>query len=557
MSNRRRLFAWFASLLALLPSAGLPAARAADELVVEFDGLALPIDLADLEAWTRTPTAQHSTQAVWLYLLDPEARLGLIRLLQAPLLRDRSFGMELLSSWTGEQLLREVGTILQGEDGQNTAPELLASLRQLFARQQEVSSLALLRAIPQRRLTLRIDRLLGQAEQGRAQLRLQRQAINLLRSQPLPLRRSQPLLPAAKLLSPQRLLLSVPHRPTPLPVQVWARAVASSPVRSTWLLLLPGLGGSSSHLSWLARALAERGWPVVVVDHPGSDEQAVKESLLGDGPPPGAESVPQRLADVQAVLAARADGRIGWLGGASAEDEGLVLIGHSLGALTALMAAGLVPEAGLQQRCERVLVSLPLANISRLLQCHLPAITGDGATPLPQSEPLLHLGGIPLRGVVAFNSFGSLLWPRHGLADLPVPVLMVGGSLDLVTPPLQEQLGLLVTSGHPRSRLVLVDGGSHFSPVRLPADRQALFRLGQALVGEEPERVQALLLQLTLEFLESARHPALLAPQRRDHAGVQAYVLDPAAARRWQQQLPRIKSAPVGPAGPPADPPRP
>ena len=48
MSNRRRLTAWFASLLALLPAAGPPAARAADELVVQFDGLALPIDLEDL-----------------------------------------------------------------------------------------------------------------------------------------------------------------------------------------------------------------------------------------------------------------------------------------------------------------------------------------------------------------------------------------------------------------------------------------------------------------------------------------------------------------------------
>ncbi len=545
---------------------GSPAARAADELVVAFDGLALPIDLADLEAWTRTPSAQASTQAVWLSLLDPEARGGLIRLLQAPLLRDRSFGMELLGSWTGEQMLREVGTILQGADGQNLAPELMASLRQLFQRQPSVSSLELLRAIPQRRLILRIDRLLVQAEQWRAQLLLQGEAIHQLRRQPLPLRRSQSLLPVQGSrgpLAPQRLLLAVPHRPTPLPVQVWAPGGAARQVSPVWLLLLPGLGGSSTHLSWLARALAERGWPVVVVDHPGSDEQAVKQSLEGDGPPPGAESVPQRLADLQAVLAARADGRLAWLGGDPGADEGLVLIGHSLGGLTALMAAGLVPEAGLQQRCQRVLIALPLSNISRLLQCQLPAITGDGALPLPAPEAMPRLGGIPLRAVVAFNSFGSLLWPRQGLAALPVPVLMVGGSLDLVTPPLQEQLGLLASSGHPRSRLVLVDGGSHFSPVRLPADRQALFRLGEGLVGKDPERVQALLLQLTLEFLESARHPALLSVQRRDHAGVRAYVLDPLAARRWQRRLslgdsaPAIRSSPAGPAGPPAGPPPP
>ena len=338
-------------------------------------------------------------------------------------------------------------------------------------------------------------------------------------------------------------------------MEVWGPGAAQRPSSSTWLLILPGLGGSSTHLSWLARALASRGWPVVVVDHPGSDEQAVKESLTGDAPPPGAESVPQRLADLQAVLAARTEGRLSWPGSDPGADEGLVLIGHSLGGLTALMAAGLVPETGVQQRCGQALVSLPLTNISRLLQCQLPTITGDGAVPLPVAEALPRLGGIPLLGVVTYNSFGSLLWPQQGLAGLPAPVLMVGGSLDLVTPPVQEQLALLASSGHPRSRLVLVDGASHFSPVRLPADRQALFRLGQELVGEDPERVQALLLQLTLEFLESARHAGLLSSQRREHAGVQAYVLDPAAARRWQRSLPVIRSAPAGRAVPPAGPP--
>ncbi len=541
MPNRRRLIAWFASLLVSLPAGGLPPARAADELVVRFDGISLPIALDDLEDWTRKPGAQHGNQAVWLNLLDSQSQQGLIQLLHAPLLRDRSFGMELLNSWTGEQMLREVGGILQGPGGESTAPVLLATLRQLFARQSEVSSLQLLRSLPQQQLILQVDSLLALAAFWRDQLHHQRQAIALLRRQPLPQRRSQPLLPEGnrlRTLAPQRLLLPVPHRPTPLPLEIWPADLSSQRGSSAWLLLLPGLGGSASQLNWLAQALAQRGWPVVVVNHPGSDDEAVQTSLLGDGPPPGAESVPMRLADVQSVLTAWSEGRWTGLGRDPADDPGLVLIGHSLGGLSALMAAGLVPEAGLAERCDRALVSLPLTNVSQLLQCQLSGITGDGASPLPQSATTPRIGGVRLEGVVTLNGFGSLLWPHQGLAPLPVPVLMVGGSLDLVTPPVQEQLGLLVSSNHPRSRLVLVDGGSHFSPVRLQAQDQALFRLGRDLVGESPERVQGLLLQLTLEFLESARHPSLLSPQRRDHGGVFGYVLDPVAARRWQRSLP-------------------
>jgi hypothetical protein len=91
---------------------------------------------------------------------------------------------------------------------------------------------------------------------------------------------------------------------------------------------------------------------------------------------------------------------------------------------------------------------------------------------------------------------------------------------------------------HPRSRLVLVEGASHFSPVRIDNRGEALFRLGEELVGIEPLKVQALLLNLTSEFLQGFEHPLLLSPQRRDQDGVRAYVLDRNQARRWQGLLP-------------------
>jgi hypothetical protein len=179
----------------------------------------------------------------------------------------------------------------------------------------------------------------------------------------------------------------------------------------------------------------------------------------------------------------------------------------------------------------------PQANLSRLMQCQLPGIIGDGAASaapgLAQvSQPT------PLLGVVAFNGFGSLLWPYRGLQDLNVPVLLVGGSLDLVTPPVQEQLAVFARARHPRSRLVLVEGASHFSPVRIESRGEALFQLGEELVGIAPLKVQALLLNLTTEFLQGMEQPSLLSPQLREQEGVQAYVLDGGQARRWRQRIP-------------------
>ncbi|MEI6360013.1 MAG: alpha/beta fold hydrolase, partial [Synechococcus sp. ELA619] len=317
----------------------------------------------------------------------------------------------------------------------------------------------------------------------------------------------------------QLISLPVAHRSTPLQLVLWPSQ--GSPPSPGWVLLMPGLGGSAAQLGWLGAALAERGWPVLVLEHPGSDEQAVRALLNGLKPPPGAETLPIRLQDVQAVVAAEQAGRLPRLG------RSVVLMGHSFGGLTALLAAGLRPEADLASRCRRAMRQLPLTNLSRLLQCQLARVT------LPTPQPLAQ----PVAGLVIFNGFGSLLWPNRGLAGLDAPVLLVGGSLDLVTPPLGEQLELFLPEANPRNRLALVYGASHFSPVRIRPGAQALFQLGDDLVGLAPERVQGMELSLTSEFLLGLEAPMVLPPQRRKLGGVNAYVLDRAAAARWRAAL--------------------
>lgn len=507
-----------ASLLAGF-QAGLPVARAADQLDVRLDGLSLPVDLRQLEAWSRDPAGDHGDLSTWLDLLDGRSRADLRRLLAAPLLRDRSFGQQLLDSWAGERVLDEVGVLVTTSEGVPSGPLLLGSLRQLLQQRRQVTAIELLRAVPVPTLAVQLDGLVALAGQWRQQVALQQRALVQLQRLPLPPRQPQQGGPAVglPLRHPLRLQLVVPHRREPLVLHLWP---AEGAPRPDWVLLMPGLGGSPQQLGWLAAALADQGWPVLVLSHPGSDEQAVRALIDGQRPPPGAEALPDRLADVQAVLAAEHRGPLPRLG------ERVVLVGHSLGGLTALLASGARPEAGLQQRCGRALVGVPLTNLSRLLQCQLSGVT------LPEPRP-----SQPVAGVVAYNSFGSLLWSERSLARMAVPVLLVGGSLDLVTPPLSEQLGLFLPQRHPQSRLVLVEGASHFSVVRLPESQQALFRLGEQFVGVDPERAQGLIAGLTVEFLRGLEQADGLRPQRYVQEGITAYVLDRAAARRWRRGL--------------------
>jgi hypothetical protein len=523
-----------------LPAALLAPGRlaAAEILELRFDGLELPVRLDLLEDWSRRRRgAEAGDLAVWLNLLQPDDRRDLRRLLLAPLLRDRSFGRQLLDSWAGGQMLDELGDLLTTADGASTTALLQTTLRRLLQDQREVTAITLLRALPSPALSLRLDGLLDLAQQWRRQLERQQRSLALLRR--LPLRRTvvAPALAAeaTAAVPPSRSLsLRVAHRPEPLPLQLWP---AADGARRPWLLLMPGLGGTADQLAWLAASLARRGWSVAVLQHPGSDAGALQEALEGQRPPPGAETLPTRLDDVHAVLAAHRAGALPLPG------RGVVLMGHSLGALTALLAAGLEPEPGLERRCSSAIRRLPIANPSRLLQCQLPSIALP--TPAPRSAEL--------RGLLLFNGFGNQLWPGAGLRALPLPVLMVGGSLDLVTPPLEEQLDLFLPLGDRRSRLVIVDGGSHFSPVRVSAREKVLFRLGSDLVGVEPEAVQTALLQVSLDFLRSIEvdGPPLRSQRLRSPGGLTTYVLDGPAASGWQQ----LRSGSVGRAAPPADPP--
>ena len=498
----------------------LTPARAAEQLEVQLDGLRLPIDLVELEAWSRSPNDVSGDLRAWLDLLDPRGREQLRRILRAPLVQDRSFAQQFLASWAGQRVLEELDQLISTDQGGSAGPLLYQTLQDLLARQPQVTTIELLRAVPRQSLVLHLDGGLQLAAQWRQQIEEQSaalQALQQLRLRQVSQARSalsaEAGLAAPPPPPPQRLQLAVPHRSQPLELQIWPGS------RDAWVLLSPGLGGSAAQLEWLAAGLQQRGWPVLLLDHPGSDDRAMRELLDGRGAPPGAETLSDRVLDLQVVVRGVAQGSLPRLG------DQVVLMGHSLGGLSTLLAAGLRPEAGLGRRCDRALDGIPLTNLSRLLQCQLLDVR------LPAPQPLAQ----PLQAVVSLNGFGSLLWPHRGLRALPAPVLLVGGSLDLITPPLGEQLQLFLRDGAPQSRLVLLEGGSHFSPVRIDRQDQALFQLGEEFVGVEPLRVQALTLGLTADFLGAL--PKGVPPQRRQLGGVTAYVLNHRQAETWSDAL--------------------
>ncbi len=490
--------------------------RAAEKLEVQFEGMSIPISIRELWEWSNSKSYLGSELASWLNLLDPQSRDDLVRLLNAPLLKDRSMARQMLRSWVGRQLLDEVSDLIR-LDEDRSGLKVLTTLEILLDRQPQVTTLDLLKALPAGSIHLDLDALLGLAGRWRYELEKQQQLVLALSSRKSKIENlSNTGLVGNKFSEPSsfRKKFKVSHRREPLVLEIWQPA-ANTSKRSSWVVIMPGLGGSQDHFRWLARRLSRGGWPVVVLEHPGSDVKALQALLEGSRPAPGAEVLPDRMADLHSVVKAKENDNLVISG------KKLILIGHSLGSLTAFLASGAYPEEDLVSRCQKALDGLSLTNLSQLLQCQLVDV------PLKKQQKILEL-----ESIIAINSFGSLLWPGRGEPSITVPVFLAGGTLDLITPPLSEQLGLFLSiNNHPFSRVLLVEGASHFSPVRVEGQEAQksgddLFQLGEAFVGVQPLAVQDLLSKEIIRFLDQLeKGKALETSLHKKENGLRLHIL--------------------------------
>lgn len=505
----------------LLSTCGSWPVRSTERVEVKIDGVVLPVAVEELGALVRSQQVDseersRSELSTWMQLLPPDSKEGLIRLLNAPVLSRRSLGRQLLSSWGAGPLLDALGELVRVEGGDRLDSALvLSTLEKLLERQESVSTLDVLKALPMQQLRLDLDALVGAANRWRMELQRHQGLMQALGQEDTAVQALGSVALQAPMEKAHLASLAVSHRSRPLRLERW---IPPSPRDDrTWVLMMPGLGGDPDHFHWLARALMQAGWPVVLLEHPGSDAAAVQALLEGRQAFDGAVVLQQRLADLEAVLDAQRQGDL------SIPGDEVVLMGHSLGALTALLASGAAVAPGMDQRCEKALAGLPLTNLSELLQCELSAGRVLQSHAL-QSRP---------RAVVGFNSFGGLIWPYRSSQALPFPLLLVGGTLDLITPPLDEQMALLAgLAQHPASRVVVVEGASHFSPIRVDGQGSAsegddLFRLGEELVGVNPLNVQRVIAFEVIRFLDGLNTD----PSPQDAA----HFTDTKATTRWHR----------------------
>ncbi len=465
--------------------------------------MSIPISIKELIDWSNGEEGNSSELANWLNLLGFKDRKGLTKFLNTPLVRDKSMARQILRSWSGRKLLDEVSDlILMDED--SSGESVLDTLENLLNEKDEVTTFDLLNSLAVKAIHIDLDGWIEVANNWRRELKKQQKLISdLALLKEISGSREERKLSNFMIQENEYELipLVVSHRNQPLLLEVWNPSIREKN-RRNWVLLMPGLGGDRNHFTWLARSLSHNGWPVVVLDHPGSDSEALEALVKGRLPLPGAEVIPDRINDLHSVLQAKRLGKIDF------SAENLVLMGHSLGALTAILASGAKIEDQLENRCIKVLDNLSLTNLSALLQCQLIDIN------LSERKNVKNLSAI-----VGINSFGSFLWQKNIENQINTPLFLTGGTFDLVTPSISEQLGLLVSlSSSPLSRVLLIEGASHFSPIRVEGQMdqskgEDLFNLGESIVGYHPLSVQSLLAFEIITFLENLEKQKSIIPE--------------------------------------------
>ena len=464
--------------------------KAAERVNIKFEEMEIPLtieQLSKLETYK-----DNSTELIdWLSKYKFIKYLELSKFLKFPVFKDQGLNREVLRSWVGRKILSELSkTIIVPDD--NDGIEVFNTIEKLLEDKEKISTLDIIQAIPSEEIILDIDNLIMIITSWKKELLLQQNLttkLNSLKKTKYDFNKGKTNNFKLELVKQNKKVYSS-HRLEPLEIELWKSKITSP--EKELIIFMPGLGGDIENFKWIGKELTNRGWPVIFLDHSGSNSDTFMEVLEGKEVIPGsADFFLYRLKDLDSVLKAHRNGNFGLA------NDSYILMGHSLGTFIALLYEGNKTINGLEKRCLSALKDLAVTNLSKLLQCQLSEI------PLVEKYKYKKASAI-----IGFNAFGSLIWPKEKSSGIDVPILLIGGTYDLITPIIGEQFQVFLSSKNPLSRFLVIEGASHFSPIRINSNVEGnkdIFKISDSFIGSNPISVQNLSLEVLVAFLNKLK----------------------------------------------------
>ncbi len=503
------IFIIFFSFCGLFFNNGL---KAAERINIKFEEMEIPLTIEQLSKLEKYK--DDSTELIdWLKKNGLTKVFELSKFLEFPVFKEEGLNIEVLRSWIGRKILTELSKTFTVTND-NNGIEIYNTIEKLLYEKNEVSALDILKALPAKEISLDVDNLILIISSWKNELSLQKTLISKLNN--LEKTNEESFKNFEKISSSDLIKIKkniyAPHRVKPFEIELWKSNKTKDD--KELIIFMPGLGGEINNFKWIGHELAQRGWPIVFIDHRGSNLKAFTEVLEGGESIPGsADFFLYRIKDLDAVLKAHINGEFGL------PNDSYILMGHSLGALIALLYEGNKPTDQFEDRCDSALRDFAVTNLSKLLQCQLSEI------PLSQKKHPKKATAI-----IGFNSFGSLVWPKENSSGIKIPTLLIGGTFDLITPLMNEQFAVFSALNNPSNRFLIIEGASHFFPIRInysEKENNDVFKISKSFIGTNPVIVQNLSSKFIVEFIKNIKNqqiPNVIKNQRE--MGLDFHFLD-------------------------------
>ncbi|MGK7897199.1 MAG: alpha/beta fold hydrolase [Xenococcus sp. (in: cyanobacteria)] len=273
------------------------------------------------------------------------------------------------------------------------------------------------------------------------------------------------------------------------PVDVYLPQGLSEP--APIIIISHGFGAVKENFVYIAEHLASHGFVVFVPDHVGSDLSYRETFLQGRLntllSPIEFINRPQEISFLINQLEELVASDSRWAKLLNLEQIGVM--GDSLGGTTVLSLAGAeINHARLVKTCDQENVIL---NFSLYLQCqaqHLP----------PQNYKL---GDPRIKAAISGHPLTSGIFGPEGISKIDIPLLMIAGSQDLVTPVVTEQIHPFVWMESEPRYLALFKPGTHFSTSEQSAEGAE--SIPPILMGEHQEFGREYFKGLNIAFFEA------------------------------------------------------
>jgi predicted dienelactone hydrolase len=255
-----------------------------------------------------------------------------------------------------------------------------------------------------------------------------------------------------------------------------------------FIVISHGVAEDRTTYGYLAEHLASYGFAVAAIEHVGGDANRFRKYFSGLAPAPKATELLERPRDVSFLLdeiqrRGKSDPtlrqvNVGQVG----------LVGHSLGGYTVLALAGAEIDF---DRVKRDCNPNRSLNLSVLLQCRANELK-------PQRYALKDPR---VKAIFAISPLDSTIFGQRGMSQIRLPVFIMGGSDDIVTPAVSEQIYPFTWLQTPDKYLAILEKGTHFSTQSIP-NGEGIFPVSDSLIGPDPARARVYTRALSSAFFQ-------------------------------------------------------